>query len=73
MKNLENYGVQTLNAKEIRETDGGDLGIGELIAIAGAIIYVYDNWDEGVQSFWDGYYTSIANNYGMGAGAGGSW
>ena len=23
MKNLENYGVQELNAKEIRETDGG--------------------------------------------------
>jgi len=23
MKNLENYGVQTLNAKEIIETDGG--------------------------------------------------
>ena len=27
MKKLENYGVQTLNAKEIRETDGGFLGI----------------------------------------------
>jgi hypothetical protein len=23
MKNLENYGVQELNAKEIKETDGG--------------------------------------------------
>lgn len=23
MKNLENYGVQELNAQEIRETDGG--------------------------------------------------
>ncbi|GEM_PF-4070573 len=41
MKNLENYGVQVLNAKEIKETDGGtewwqrispDLGLGVDIA-----------------------------------------
>jgi len=25
MKNLENYGVQSLNAKEIRETEGGQI------------------------------------------------
>ena len=31
MKNLENYGVQELNAKEIRKTDGGIIG---LIAVA---------------------------------------
>lgn len=26
MKNLENYGVQELNANEIKKTDGGDAG-----------------------------------------------
>ena len=25
MKNLENYGVQEMNAKEIKETEGGDI------------------------------------------------
>jgi len=25
MKNLENYGVQEMNAKEIREIDGGEV------------------------------------------------
>jgi len=35
MKNLENYGVQELNAREIRETDGG---IWEIIGIATAVI-----------------------------------
>ncbi len=25
MKNLENYGVQEMNAKEIREVDGGSI------------------------------------------------
>ena len=33
MKNLENYGVQVLSTQEIRETDGGILGI-----ILGAIL-----------------------------------
>jgi len=32
MKNLENYGVQTLNAKEIRETEGGLIFIGPIYA-----------------------------------------
>lgn len=40
MKNLENYGVQEMNAKDIRETDGGFLifllafGVGYMIADA---------------------------------------
>jgi len=72
MKNLENYGVQELDALEIKETDGGDLGIGEAIALASAAIYVYDNWDEGVQHFWNGYYSSNGTSD-FGVGAGGSW
>jgi len=38
MKNLENYGVQELNAKEIRDVDGGDIG---LSILAGLIIWEY--------------------------------
>ena len=42
MKNLENYGVQELNAKEIMETDGGWVvpilrGIAYALSIAAAI------------------------------------
>ena len=38
MKNLENYGVQELNTKEIKETNGGfwNFVIG---AIAGGVLY----------------------------------
>lgn len=32
MKNLENYGFQELNAKEIRETDGGFLPLVIVVA-----------------------------------------
>ena len=33
MKNLENYGLQELNAQEIKETDGGwlDFELGDLV------------------------------------------
>ena len=50
MKNLENYGVQELNAREIRETDGGGFwemltdgtsssGTNNPIAFAGEAVY----------------------------------
>jgi len=46
MKNLENYGVVSLDAKEIKETEGGLFGIDDvalivlgLIFLAGAIIH----------------------------------
>ena len=45
MKNLENYGVQEINAEEIRETDGGFLGI---LLAAAATYLVYEtlgNWE----------------------------
>ncbi len=50
MKNLENYGVLELNAKEIKETDGGFWGtlVGALLAYA--IIDAVENQDD----FWDG-------------------
>ena len=44
MKNLENYGVQVLNTKEIREVDGGIIGI----IIAGiALGYYIEGLKEG--------------------------
>jgi len=61
MKNLENYGVQTLNAKEIRETSGGSL-LGALLAIVGGAILTdmllnpsatADAWSDGYNSFVD--------------------
>ena len=67
MKNLENYGVLKMNAKEIREVDGGDLGLG--LAIAGALIYLYNEGDD----FIEGYnYAYQRARYGSG-GASGSW
>ncbi|MBL4723933.1 MAG: hypothetical protein JKY73_00710 [Lutibacter sp.] len=37
MKNLENYGVQELNAKEIKDTDGGFIICG--IFVASWVVY----------------------------------
>ncbi|NQX81023.1 MAG: hypothetical protein HRT66_03375 [Flavobacteriaceae bacterium] len=33
MRNLENYGVQQMNAKEMEEVNGGDAGVVALIAL----------------------------------------
>ncbi len=55
MKKLENYGVKELNAKEIRETDGGWIGIA-VGAIALAIAVLSTDWDKAADSFkrgWD--------------------
>lgn len=45
MKNLENYGVQKMNTKEIRDTNGGDFGI-TLGLIALGITILSTDWDE---------------------------
>lgn len=39
MKNLQNFGVQELNAKEIRETEGGLLFLGACAVIL-AVAYI---------------------------------
>ncbi|XKX04956.1 hypothetical protein R8G61_11360 [Tenacibaculum maritimum] len=39
MKNLKNYGVQELNASEIRETGGGLLYILAMQALGSTILY----------------------------------
>ena len=57
MKNLENYGVQELNAQEIKETDGGVLGIDDIIAgiIIGAAIAIINDCD----NFTDGFFSAF--------------
>ena len=52
MKNLENSALmQEMNVNEMQEVNGGAL------AVAGAAIYVYNNWDDfcvGVNEGWNG-------------------
>lgn len=50
MVNLESYGVQELNINEINETSGGWVWI----AVAGAVIYVYNNWGDFEKGFKEG-------------------
>jgi hypothetical protein len=47
MKNLENFGIQELDAKEVREINGGFAWI-PVIALG---IYIYDNRDEFAEGF----------------------
>jgi len=48
MKNLENYGVQALNANEIREVDGGNPIITFLEKFYAAASYYVENFDSDV-------------------------
>jgi len=52
MKNLENYGVQTLDVKELREVEGGNWFVVALVEFIVASIYDYD---EAIAAFKDGY------------------
>jgi hypothetical protein len=49
---LKKWGVQELN-EEMREVNGGVLPA--LIAIIGAGIYIYNNWDDFADGFAEGY------------------
>ncbi len=60
MKNLENYGVQTLNAQEIRETEGGLFGIDDLTVLAIGLIIVAAT---AIVNDWDDFKTGISGNY----------
>ncbi len=55
MKNLENYGVVSLDCREMKETDGGCLGLGLALGVIGACIYVYNGWDDFAAGFSEGY------------------
>ncbi|MDD3567363.1 MAG: class IIb bacteriocin, lactobin A/cerein 7B family [Bacteroidales bacterium] len=52
---LNNLGVQELDAREMVEVDGGFAWI----AVVGAIIYVYNNWDD----FAEGFKEGVAEHY----------
>jgi hypothetical protein len=52
MKNLENFGVQELNAREIREIEGGK-GSPWGYAVAG-VLWVLSEWDDISAGFTDG-------------------
>lgn len=56
MKNLDLnvYGVQEMNAVEMKKTNGG-IAWGLVLAIAGAAIYVYNNADDFVDGVKEGY------------------
>ena len=51
MKNLENYGVQELSAKEVVSVDGGNVFIDW--AIEHALDYAWENWE--LSDFGDSY------------------
>jgi len=56
MKNLENYGVQSLNAQEIRETEGGNPVLEWLIDEV--IAWVEDG---GLTDIYEGYAESCSH------------
>lgn len=54
MKNLDNYGVQELNAEQVENTDGGF--ILAVIAVVGIVIAIGEvNWDEAGSDMQDGW------------------
>lgn len=57
MKDLNEFGVQEMNLSELKRENGGH-PILAAIAIIGAGIYVYNNWDDFCEGVSDGY-----NNY----------
>ena len=59
MKNLENYSVQELNAKEIRETDGGWMRGGPIDSVT-ISIYAWRYAFEGVKATL-GFLSGIAD------------
>ena len=57
IKNLENYGVLEMNAKEIRATEGGFFGLDDLLI--GVTLLVVG----GIIDDWDNFKTGISGNY----------
>lgn len=52
----KNEMTHTMSMKEIIDTNGGLIPVGTALSIAGAVIYVYNNWDdfcEGVKRGWN--------------------
>jgi len=53
MKNLNDFGVQEIDDSERMEINGGSIALA--LAVAGACIYVYNNWDDFVAGVKEGY------------------
>jgi len=53
MKKMEKYGLVDLEANELNVINGGGLGLA--IAVLGASIYVYNNWDDFVYGLKEGF------------------
>jgi hypothetical protein len=52
MKDLELMGVQEMDSEQLKVNGGWLAGF---LAVAGAAIYVYNNWDDFADGFHDGY------------------
>ncbi|NCT10529.1 MAG: hypothetical protein GW772_10705 [Flavobacteriia bacterium] len=60
MKNLQSFGVQELDAKEVRETEGGIIGpifrwLGSGIVTGAAIELITEGWGNCKKDFWEGF------------------
>jgi len=53
MKNLENYGVQEMNAEEIRETDGGSIWV--VLGVIASVIAIGAAIDAAAEEFIEGW------------------
>ena len=51
MKNLENYGVQEMNKKEVQMINGG-IWARVVGAIASLVFWHWDNWDDIKEGFY---------------------
>ena len=54
--NLTDFGVQEMNAEEMSTMNGG--WFSAALAVAGAAIYVYNNWDDFKAGFKAGWQQS---------------
>lgn len=57
MKSLENYGVQELNATEIRNTDGGAMVWDDILVLLGIalVVSLVDNFGDAIDGASDGW------------------
>lgn len=57
MKNLENYGVQELGAKEIQSIDGGLAVVDDILIglVVGAVLGIVNDWDDFKEGFFSAF------------------
>ena len=52
---LNAYGVCEMNESQTRDANGGELLVGTVLAIIGACIYVYNNYEDFAEGFKEGW------------------